>query len=128
MSKDYKKYLPRHSQDNFYMKELNELSDENLAPLVNDLLLWIKSMNLFISNEVVNLLKTRHEILKDTLNKHLADPKIDPVFKYNVIAYLIAEFDEEDQKHYFEELKRLVDNPTEDEVYAEVDLIAKTII
>lgn len=125
---EIKKYLPRHKLDNFYMEELNELSDEELGLILEDLLIWVKNMNFPISVEIVDLLKKRPNLVKETLLSHLKNPKIEPVYKYNIIAQLIKNYSEEDILFYKDELGRLANKPTKEEKYAEVDLIAKTLI
>lgn len=125
---EIKKYLPRHKLDNFYMEELNELSDEELSLVLENLLIWVKNMNFPISVEIVELLKKRPNLVKETFLNHLSDPKIESVYKYNIIAQIIKNFNDEDKLVYKEELERIVNKPTKAEKYAEVDLIAKTLI
>lgn len=125
---EIKVYLPKHKLDNFYMEELNGLSDEELSLVLEELLIWIKNMNFLISVEIADLLSKRPKLVEKTFLKHLRDPKIESVYKYNLIAQIIKNFSKEDQQVYQDELTRLANEPTKEEKYAEVNLIAKSLL
>lgn len=119
--------LPKHNQDNYHIEDLLLLSNEQFSLLADDLLIWMKNMHYPVTKEVALVLSKRHEVLKDNLIKNLNDNKVDAVWKYNVIAYVIALFNKEDKKYYTKTLNRIIDKPTKEEIYSEVNIIAKEV-
>lgn len=122
------KYLPAHKLDNFYIEDMMELNDEDFTYLIDGLLLWMKNMNFLVSKEIALVLAKRPLLMRDLFIKYLDDPKIDAIFKYNIIAYVISLYDENELKNYKNSFERIANNPTKEEKYAEVDLLVKKLI
>ncbi len=125
---NFEEYLPKHHLDNYYIEELKSLSDDEIKPLLKELLIWVKNMHLPVTKEVVTVLVIRGNLLSETLVELLENDKTDTVLKYNIIAYLIKEFPLENKKDYQKVLKRITDKPTKYEVYSEVNIIAKEVL
>lgn len=125
---EIKKYLPKHRLDNFYMEELNALTDEEISLVLNELLIWIKNMNIPVSVEVAALLVKRPNVVLSVFKAHLDDPKIEAVYKYNIIAHIIKKFNAVEIEKYKQQLTRIVEKPTKEEKYAEIDILAKTLL
>lgn len=126
--KDYSKYLPKHHMDNYYIEELKDLTDQEIQPLLKDLLVWVKNMHQAVSKEVVTVLLPREKLLKDIIIELLENERTDSILKYNIIAYLINEFSSESKKEYQDVLERIANKPIKWEVYSEVDIIAKKVL
>lgn len=122
------KYLPAHKLDNFYIEDMMELSDEDFTYLIDGLLLWMKNMNFLVSKEIALVLAKRPLLMRNLFIKYLDDAKIDAIFKYNIIAYVISLYDENELKNYKNSFERIANNPTKEEKYAEVDLLVKRLI
>jgi len=125
---EIKKYLPKHRLDNFYMEELNNLDDASIKKVLNELLVWVKNMNVAVSVDIAALLSKRPKVVLKTFKEHLEDPKIEAVYKYNIIAHIIQNFEEAEIKMYQKELERLANKPTKQEKYAEIDILAKKLL
>lgn len=122
------KYLPAHKLDNFYIEDMMELNDEDFTYLIDGLLLWMKNMNFLVSKEIALVLAKRPFLMRNLFIKYLDDAKIDAIFKYNIIAYVISLYDENELKNYKNSFERIANNPTKEEKYAEVDLLVKRLI
>lgn len=122
------KYLPAHKLDNFYIEDMMELNDEDFTYLIDGLLLWMKNMNFLVSKEIALVLAKRPLLMRNLFIKYLDDAKIDAIFKYNIIAYVISLYDENELKNYKNSFERIANNPTKEEKYAEVDLLVKRLI
>lgn len=125
---DFKKYLPKHHLDNYYIEELKALSDKEIEPLLKDLLIWVKNMHQGVSKEVVSVLVLRANLLSEILIELLDNEKTDTILKYNIIAYLINDFSNENKKIYLKTLNRIINKPTKYELYSEVNIIAKKVV
>lgn len=125
---DFREYLPKHHMDNYYIEELKALSDEEIKPLLKDLLVWVKNMHLPVSKEVVDVLIKRANLLTEIITELLENERTDSILKYNIIAYLIQKFPKDEITKYEKVLNRIVSKPIKWEIYSEVDLIAKTVL
>ncbi|WP_162151090.1 DUF5071 domain-containing protein [Haploplasma modicum] len=122
------KYLPAHKLDNFYIDDMMELSDDDFTYLIDGLLLWMKNMNFLVSKEIALVLAKRPVLMRDIFIKLLDDERVDAIFKYNIIAYVISQYQENELKNYEKSFNRLADKPTKEEKYAEVDILVKKLI
>lgn len=128
LNKDVKKYLPRHHLDNFYIEEMLELTEEEIKPILPELLNWTKDMSKAIAQQLIPVLVKNPNALEDTIKKILDDEKKDAIWKYNIIFYVIKGFELENKKNYKETLKRIVTNPNKWEVKYEVSEIAQRVL
>lgn len=85
-------------------------------------------MNQPVAREVTSVLSKRHLVIKEELLKILKDREIDPVFKYNIIRYVVFNFNKEDRRYYKNISSKIKDNPSKKEKYAEVDNIATEVL
>src|SRR5690554_1452534 len=125
MSKDIKEFVPKHHLDNSYIDELMELTEEEIKPIVLDLITWLKDMSKPIANQLMPILLKNENILEDVIKSILDDQKKDTIWKYNIIFYLIRKFNLDNKKKYFNSLKRIYENPNKYELYYETNLAAK---
>lgn len=125
---ELKELIPKHSLDNYHIEDLMELSDDELLLISNDLLKWLRNMHFAVAKEVAIVFSTRHNAIKNILKSHLDNLELDTIWKYNIIAYVIGEFNNEDINYYNISLTRITDKPTKAELYSEVNDIAKTVL
>lgn len=125
---EVKKYLPKHPMDNYHINEIMELNDDDFKVIKDDLFIWMKNMQHPVSIEIAAVFTKRHIIIKESLVKSLNNELVDSVFKYNIIKYIISSFSKKDQQYYEVAIERIAKNPTKEELYAEVDVLAKTYI
>lgn len=121
-------YLPKHKLDNYYIEELNRLSNDDFSKIYKELFKWLYNMNQPVAREVTSVLSKRHLVIKEELLKILKDREIDPVFKYNIIRYVVFNFNKEDRRYYKNISSKIKDNPSKKEKYAEVDNIATEVL
>lgn len=128
MSINVEKYLPRHHLDNFYIDEMLELSEEEIKPILFELVSWLKDMSKPIANQLLPILIKNPNNLEPVIIKILDDEKSDSNWKYNIIRYVLANFPKENKKAYQKSLKRIVDKPFKYELKYDVVEIAQVLL
>lgn len=128
LNKDVKKYLPRHHLDNFYVDEMMELTEEEIKPILPELLDWTKDMSKAIAQQLIPVLLKNPKGLESIIVKILDDQKIDAIWKYNIIFYVIKGFNLENKKNFEKTLKRIVEKPNKWEIKYEVVEIAQKVL
>ena len=126
MVKDPTNYLPRNKKDYEQVKQLENLSRDEIHLLLPDLLEWIQDMNWPIATEVaVFLLKYPDEMV--LLIKEILDTN-DDVWKYWCLEILVKRLPSNVKKQFKAELQRIVESPTEGEKLEELDETAREIL
>ena len=75
MKKDVKDYLPQHHLDNFYIDEMLELTEEEIKPILLDLITWLKDMSKPIANQLLPVLIKNPNALEDIIKEILDGEK-----------------------------------------------------
>jgi len=128
MKKDVKDYLPQHHLDNFYIDEMLELTEEEIKPILLDLITWLKDMSKPIANQLLPVLIKNPNALEDIIKEILDGEKTDTIWKYNIITYVIKEFPLENKQNLKKTLERIVNKPYKYETIYETDIAAKAIL
>ena len=122
----YKEYLPRDKHDMERVKDLKNLSREEILPLLPGLMEWIQDMNWPIAAEVASLLLTYPDeivpLIKDVLGTD------DDVWKYWCLIKLVDKLPEKSKEFFKKDLIRLMERPTVGEKAEELDEIAIGIL
>lgn len=128
MKKDVKDYLPRHHLDNFYIDEMLELTEDEIKPILLDLITWLKDMSKPIASQLLPILIKNPNALEDIITKILDGEKTDTIWKYNIITYVVKEFPLENKVNLKKVLERIVNKPYKYEKIYETDIAAKIIL
>lgn len=128
MKKDVKDYLPRHHLDNFYIDEMLELTEDEIKPILLDLITWLKDMSKPIASQLLPILIKNPNALEDVITKILDGEKTDTIWKYNIITYVVKEFPLENKVNLKKVLERIVNKPYKYEKIYETDIAAKIIL
>ncbi|MCU9615006.1 DUF5071 domain-containing protein [Caldibacillus lycopersici] len=114
-----KNYLPRNKHDIERVKQLKNLSREEILPFLPGLMEWIQDMNWPIANEVAALLLKYPidiiPLIKDVLATN------DPVWKYWCLEVLVKKLPGDIKKQLKNELVKIIVNPSEGEKMEELD-------
>ncbi len=108
-----KKLVPKDKSDNANINNLYNLTDEDIKPIIYDLLEWIQDYNWPVAQELIPVLIKRENLvfpyIKDILNGS------DPMWKYWIMELLIPHFSDEHKIALKNEIKKLIENQQTDE-------------
>jgi len=112
--KSFKHYLPRDIFDDSGIDSLFILTNEEIAPIFEDCLLWIGDPNWPIAKKMMGVIVKHYSLLDGYLIRYLSYDYHDPLLKAQIIKvfYMIPIFYL--QKH-IGLLKRMKENPSPDE-------------
>jgi len=117
--------IPRDKFDFAHFPELMEISEEEVKPILPDLLFWIADMNWPIATEMVKVLARFPNSVIPLIKELLKPTEKDEDWKYFIITDLIPAFPTESQELLAESIKRILDAPTDGEVDSEVWHVAR---
>jgi hypothetical protein len=118
-----KTLIPKDKFDFETVDKIKNYSFEEIEPIIPDLLEWLQDMNWPISRPIAELLIPFSEKISSEILKILQSE--DQVWKY----WILTTFGETvKDKMVLNEIERIVNNPTKDEIDEEVFEIATKII
>lgn len=117
-----KRLIPKDKFDIETAKELTNYSFEEIQPIIPNLLEWLQDLNWPVSKTVADCLLPFSENIASELVKILRSN--DEMWKYWIIS-VFGKIVKDDSFLY--EIKRIVQNPTEEEIDSEVFTLAKEI-
>ncbi|MEM6258767.1 MAG: DUF5071 domain-containing protein [Planctomycetota bacterium] len=110
MPDDLHSLLPKHRSDVFAAKEVLAFGYPTIAPVLPDLLEWLKDMNWPVSHPISEFLASIPEPMAPLIQNVLRGE--DLIWKYNCISQLISEMPVELAEQFRKELIRLANTPT----------------
>lgn len=120
--------LPKSKFDFSQMEKLNMLSDEEIEPILPELLAWMKDMNWPVAKEMPELLSRHQAVLIPCIIEALQPEQWECDWKYYIISCLLPLLEEE----YLDKLKpcleRIAKNPTQAEISEEADRAAQDFL
>ena len=120
-----KKLIPIDKHDFEPIPVLMEISEEEVQPILPELLFWIADINWPIATEMLNVLVRFPDSITPLIKKVLQPTETDEEWKYFIIQYLIPKLPESSQKLLMKDIQRILDSPTDGEIYGEVSEAAK---
>lgn len=118
--------LPQNKTDFERVAMLKELDEEQLNPLIPNLLVWLQDGNWPIASEISQLLLKCGYALVPHIKMVLESD--DAQWKFFVLQELVRKLDKEVLIELAPELLKLAMNPTEQDQYEEIDEIAEQIL
>jgi len=120
---DIKSLIPKDKFDLETVGKLKQHSFEDIEPIIPDLLEWLQDMNWPVSQPIAVFLlpyseKIAHEIIQILKGK-------DEMWKYWILVTFGKIIK---NKLAVQEINRIAKNPTQDEIYHELNTIANEII
>jgi len=112
---DYQNLIPKNKFDFSSFPKLMEFSENEIIPILPELILWIADMNWPIADEMVNILIRHPDALTPVIKKKLQPTETDVELKYFIITDLIPKLPANFQKLLLMDIERIIDNPTNDE-------------
>ncbi|MDE7282673.1 MAG: DUF5071 domain-containing protein [Lachnospiraceae bacterium] len=126
--KQVKNLVPKNKFDFSGMEELMKLSDEEIEPVIPDLLAWMKDMNWPVAKEMSALLALHQESLIPHIIEILQTVQCECDWKTNIIYDLLPLLDEKYLLMLKPALERIMKNPTEGELDEGTNIQAENIL
>ena len=126
--KKVKDLVPKNIFDFSGMEELKKLSDEEIAPVIPDLLAWMKDMNWPVAKEMPDLLALHQKVLIPHIIEILQPEQSECDWKTYIIDFLLPLLDEKYLSMLKSSLERIVKNPTWGELDERTNVAAADIL
>lgn len=118
--------LPKDKMDLDSVAHLKTLSSNELIPLLPDLIEWLQDINWPVASELSKLLMPMEGELiphiKEIVNSN------DSLWKYCILSNLVRNFTTMNKVRLKDELMRLSNNPSNEDIEEEIDNLAKEIL
>ena len=118
-----KDLVPKDKHDISNINKLYNLSDEEMKPIVYNLLEWIQDYNWPVAQELVPLLKERENIIFPYMSDILRGD--DFMWKYWIMDLIIPDFSIEHKNALKDDILVLINDPDIDEDTESIREIAK---
>ena len=122
---ELKKLLPVDKFDTSSMPTLIKLSEDEIKPILPELILWTADLNWPIAPETIKILVKFSSSTVPIIRNILSPTETDEEFKWSIIVGLVPELTKESQECLIRDIKRIVDSPTDSEIASEVWEAAK---
>ena len=126
--KKVKDLVPKNIFDFSGMEELRKLSDEEIAPVIPDLLAWMRDMNWPVAKEMPDLLAPHQKVLIPHIIEILQPEQSECDWKTYIIWDLLPLLDEKYFSMLKPSLERIVKNPTSGELSERTNVAAADIL
>ena len=126
--KKVKDLVPKNISDFSGMEELKKLSDEEIAPVIPDLLAWMRDMNWPVAKEMPDLLAQHQKVLIPHIIEILQPEQWECDWKTYIILFLLPLLDEKYLLMLKPALERIVKNPTRGELSEDTNMAAEDIL
>ena len=123
--KQLKSLIPKNKYDFEPFPTLLIINEDEVKPILSDLLFWIADMNCPIALEMIKVLARFSDSVTPLIKKVLRPSETDEIWKYFIITDLIPELSIFSQKLLMVDIKRIIDEPTDGELREEVWNVAK---
>ena len=108
-----KDLVPKNKHDVSNIDKLYSLTDEEMKPIVYDLLEWIQDYNWPVAQELIPLLKEREDIIFPYMSDILRGD--DFMWKYWIMDLIIPDFSIEHKNALKDDILVLINDPDIDE-------------
>ncbi len=120
--------LPKSKFDFSGMEELKMLSDEEIMPILPELLAWMKDMNWPVAKEMPELLSKHQKVIIPCIIEALQPEQLECDWKYYIIQFLLPLL----EVKYLDKIKpcleRIAENPTQGEISDDADIAARDFL
>jgi len=117
-------FIPKDKFDLKPISTLMEISEDEIQPILPDLLFWIADMNWPVAEPMVNVLTRFPSSIVPLIKDRLKPSETDEDWKYFIITSLIPELPVDAQKLLTDDILRIIQNPSDGEIAGEVVNVA----
>lgn len=120
--------LPKNKFDFSGMEELKMLSDEEIMPILPELLAWMKDMNWPVAKAMPELLSKHQKVIIPCIMEALQPEQWECDWKYYIIQFLLPLL----EIKYLDKIKpcleRIAEHPTQGEISDDADTAARDFL
>lgn len=113
--------LPADKFDVEAVERLSELTDDELRPLIPELLTWLQDMNWPVAGPAAELLSEQKELVEPFILPLLRAEQKDEIWKYQIISTLVKVWGNSASNSIKNEVMRIAASPTDTEKVEEVN-------
>ena len=124
MKTDIREYIPKDKFDTEKTQLLLDFNNEEIQPILFELLEWIKDMNWPVAQKMIEILPRFHRELIPLIKAVLSAEQTDEIWKYWVISALLPKLPKESLAYIIPYVERIKSKPTEREIVEEVHEVA----
>ena len=117
--------IPKDKFDQKPFHKLMEISEEEIQPILPELLSWMADVNWPIAKDIVRVLTRFPNSIVPLIKERLKPSERDEDWKYFIISSLIPQLSKDAQILLDNDISRIITHPTDNEIHAEVWNIAK---
>jgi hypothetical protein len=119
-----KELIPKDKFDKEVIPKLMQLSEDEISPILPNLLSWTADINWPIAEDIIRVLIRFPYCIVPLIREKLKPTETDEDWKYFIITDLIPQLALEAQKLLTDDISRIIDYPTDGEKDAEVWTVA----
>ena len=120
--------IPKSKFDCSNIEALNRLSNEEIEPIISELIAWMKDMNWPVAKEMPTILSKHQKQTIPHIIEILKPEQPECDWKSFIIYALLPLFNAENLLKIKPALKRIADNPTVGELSDETNLAAEELL
>lgn len=121
-------FIPKDKFDNSHIEDMKVLSDDEIMPILLQLLEWIQDMNWPVAREILPVLAMHQEGIVPLILNILSLQETDDMWKYFIINSLLPLMTEKNLITILPSVQRIAFKPTKSEHDEEVDRISKDFL
>ena len=114
--KNIQELVPKDKFDTSSIHELRNLTEEEIRPILPELIEWLADFNWPVASEVAKVVALFPNSVIGELKKQFAPEADDDILKYWILVRLIPLFEKDKQLLLLPTLHRIAENPTKGEV------------
>lgn len=113
--------LPKNTSDISTIDQLMNMTDEEIYPIIPNLLEWIQDINWIVAPYIVTIILKHQKISEQFIVKLLLQNQNDDIWKYWVIKELLFYWSNVPCNEIMEEIRRISEFPTDGEIAEKVN-------
>ena len=118
--------LPKNKFDDSTLTELMSLSDNEIEPIITDLLEWLQDFNWPIATKIKSVVGKHYKLSEPYVLSILQGT--DEIWKYWILRELMYEWQSCPGSDLLNEISRIAQHPTPDEIEEELDKAANELL
>lgn len=120
--------VPKNKYDLNGIEALKTLSDEEILPVIPELLAWMRDLNWPVAKEMPALLVLHQKVIIPYIIEIFQPEQLECDWKTYIIWVLLPLLDEEHLPVLKPYLERIIENPTEGEIMEETNIAAEEFL
>ena len=123
---DVRELLPQNKFDDSNMIKLFALSDDEIEPIIWELLTWLQDFNWPIAPKIVTIIRAHDKLSEPHILSILKGT--DEIWKYWILTELLSEWPFRQYPDLLNEINRIATRPTSNEIEEGLDEAAQKLM